>query len=1173
MGWDNPPVPWREFERRLSWGKAGDGSGEGEGAEGHKGDKGDKGSLARRRIEPALAEEVIPWAELHCHSSYSFLDGASDPDSLIKAAAALGLSAIAITDHDGMYGVPQFAQAATRFRMREAAVDRTGDGQAVGDGDSDGGYGARDVRTVFGAELSLTRGLGRTGVPDPEGNHLLVLARDPDGYRRLCQVISAAQLAGGEKGRPDYDLDELARAHGGHWVVLTGCRKSAVPAALASGGASGGRPGAERALRALTDMFGRENVMVELIGHDQPADDERNDALFELAKGFGLDVVATNNVHYATPADARLAQVLAAIRARSSLDEMDGWLAASSSAYLRSGKEMMRRLRRYPGVFERTVELGRQCAFDFKVIAPKLPDFAVPEGETEMSHLRKLVAEKAPDRYGDPGAERIPGAYRQISHELDVIEQLGFAGYFLIVHDIVRFCDEKGLACQGRGSAANSAVCYALGITSVDPVQHGLLFERFLSTGRDGPPDIDLDIEHHRREDAIQYVYDTYGRDRAAQVANVIAYRPRMAIRDAGRALGYSPEQQNAWSKQVGPRQYKAGQPVPPDAGVPDQVLELAERMQRLPRHLGIHSGGMVICDRPVGEVCPVEWARMPNRSVLQWDKDDCAYAGLVKFDLLGLGMLTALRDCFELVAEHHGVRWGLHSIPQEDPGVYEMLCAADTVGVFQVESRAQMATLPRLRPREFYDLVVEVALIRPGPIQGGSVHPYMRRRHGDEPPYLPHPLMEQALGKTLGVPLFQEQMMQIAIDCAGFSPSEADRLRQAMSSKRAPERIEELHSRLLDGMGERGIPLDVAQDIYEKILAFSNYGFPESHAISFAYLVYASAWLKCYYPAAFSAALLRAQPMGFYSPASLISDVRRHGVEIRGVDVNASGVLATLEPRFTVKDLPGPVARGEELSPGAGVEGAGAEGAGAEADVPAGGKPVPQQPAIRVGLAEVRNLGKNPAAAIVAGQPYADLEDFARRTSLSRQALEALATAGAFGCFGLSRRAALWAAGAAASVRGGHLPGTTIGMKAPPLEEMSPAEVTFADMWATGTYGAVHPIEHIRPMLAEHGVMHAAGLVDAANGAIISVGGLVTHRQQPGTARGVVFLSLEDETGMANIICPPDVWQRHRRIGVTASALVITGRVERLDGAVSLLATSLRKLRVVAAARSRDFR
>jgi len=728
------------------------------------------------------------------------------------------------------------------------------------------------------------------------------------------------------------------------------------------------------------------------------------------------------------------------------------------------------------------------------------------------------------------------------------------------VNDIVEFCDGKGILCQGRGSAANSAVCYALGITSVDPVQHGLLFERFLSTGRDGPPDIDLDIEHHRREDVIQYVYGRYGRGKAAQVANVIAYRPRMAIRDAGRALGYSPEQQNEWSKQVGPRSYAAGQPVPPDAGVPEPVIELAERMQKLPRHLGIHSGGMVICDRPVGEVCPVEWARMPNRSVLQWDKDDCAYAGLVKFDLLGLGMLTALRDCFELVAEHHAVRWDLHSIPQEDAGVYDMLCEADTVGVFQVESRAQMATLPRLRPREFYDLVVEVALIRPGPIQGGSVHPYMRRRRGDEVADLPHESMRQALGKTLGVPLFQEQMMQIAIDCAGFSPAEADRLRQAMSSKRAPERIEELRARLLGGMGERGIPPEVAEDIYEKILAFSSYGFPESHAISFAYLVYASAWLKCYYPAAFTAALLRAQPMGFYSPASLISDVRRHGVQVRGADVNASGVLAVLEnPADPDKGTTGfngsrpPVAIKEP--------------------VPSGGKPVAHQPAIRIGLSEVRNLGKDAATAVVAGQPYADLEDFARRTTLSVPALEALATAGAFGCFGLSRREALWAAGAAGSITDGQLPGTTIGMKAPVLTPMTPAEETFADMWATGTYGATHPIEHIRDGLAERGVSPASELRNARDGDRVTVGGLVTHRQQPGTARGVVFLSLEDETGMANVICPPDVWQRYRKIGVNASALMVVGRVERLDGAVSLLATELRKLRVVAAARSRDFR
>jgi error-prone DNA polymerase len=814
-------------------------------------------------------------------------------------------------------------------------------------------------------------------------------------------------------------------------------------------------------------------------------------------------------------------------------------------------------------VLERTVELAADCAFDFHVIAPNLPDFPLPDGKSEATALRELVDRKAPGRYGQPDAERVPGAYKQIERELGVIEKLGFPGYFLIVHDIVEFCEQKGILCQGRGSAANSAVCYAIGITSVDPVQHGLLFERFLSSGRDGPPDIDLDIEHRRREEVIQYVYGRYGRDRAAQVANVISYRPRMALRDAGRALGYRPEQQDQWARQVGPRRYGAGQPIPADAEVPEAVVRLAGQMQRLPRHLGIHSGGMVICDRPVGEVCPVEWARMPGRTVLQWDKDDCAYAGLVKFDLLGLGMLSALRDCFGLVAEHHGQRWNLQSIPQEDPGVYAMLCAADTVGVFQVESRAQMATLPRLRPEKFYDLVIEVALIRPGPIQGGSVHPYMRRKRGEETPDLPHESMRHALGKTLGVPLFQEQMMQIAIDCAGFSPTEADKLRQAMSSKRAPERIEDLRQRLLDGMAARDIRPAVAEDIYGKILAFSSYGFPESHAISFAYLVYASAWLKRRYPAAFTAALLRNQPMGFYSPASLISDARRHGVQVNGVDINASAVLATLESQ---KISPTPIFNGDSAAgPAAAADPAG------EPSRPgtAGG---PAQPPIRLGLSDVRNLGSAAAAAIVAGQPYADLEDFARRTALPAPALEALATAGAFGCFGVGRREALWAAGAAATIRHGQLPGTTPGMAAPPLPAMTAAEETFADLWATGTFGT-HPIEHIREMLTERAAIGADALRTARNGAAVLVAGLVTHRQQPGTARGVVFLSLEDETGMANVICPPAVWERHRRVAMDANALLVHGRVERLDGAVSLLATRLQRLKVVAAARSRDFR
>jgi error-prone DNA polymerase len=1110
MGWDNPPVPWPELERRLSWGTR---HRPGEAAASRAGSRRPPGTARPRRRAPGS------WAELHCHTCYSFLDGASTPAELAAEAMRLGLEALAITDHNGMYGVPQYAQAAARLRQDTGAA----------------------LGTVFGAELTLGNPPDRAGEPDPAGRHLLVLARDPEGYRRLCGVISAAHLAGGQKGRPAYDEDALAAAHGGHWVILTGCRKGAVPAALAAAG-----PGAAAAeLAGLAARFGAENVAVELTHHGLPNDDERNDILFALAQAAGVATVATGNVHYARPHDARLAQVLSAIRARRSLDEMDGWLAASSGTYLRPAVEMIPRLARYPGVAGNTVGLARDCAFDFRAVAPRLPDFPVPGGHTEDSWLRALVARTAPERYGSPETERVPGAYAQLARELDVIGLLGFPGYFLIVHDIVTFCRDHGILCQGRGSAANSAVCYALGITSVDPVRHGLLFERFLSAGRDGPPDIDLDIEHRRREEVIQYVYQAYGRANAAQVANVISYRPRLALRDAGRALGHPPARLDEWAAQVGPRQYDAGQPVPAEAGAPAAVAALAGRMQRLPRHLGIHSGGMVICDRPVGEVCPVEWARMPGRTVLQWDKDDCASAGLVKIDLLGLGMLSALRDCFELVEAYHGQRWDLASIPQDDPGVYDMLCAADTVGVFQVESRAQMATLPRLRPRTFYDLVVEVALIRPGPIQGGSVHPYIRRRRGDEPPHLPHPSMRRALGKTLGVPLFQEQMMQLAIDCAGFSAADADRLRQAMSAKRAPDRIEELRGQLLAGMAARGISAGEAEDIYAKILAFSSYGFPESHAISFAHLVYASAWLKCYYPAAFTAALLRNQPMGFYSPASLIGDARRHGVQIRGVSVNDSGPQATLEHA------------GRPASP---------------AGPPSGGAPVPGQPAIRLGLADVRHLGAAAAAAIAAGQTYAGIEDLARRCPLGTPALEALATAGAMDCLGLGRREALWAAGAAAAIRDGQLPGVIPGLTAPPLPAMTPAEETFADLWATGT-SAAHPITHIRGSLAGRGAVPLSALRTTRDGTSMLVGGLVTHRQQPPTAGGVVFLNLEDESGMANVICPPQVWQRHRRLACQASALLVHGRVERLDGAVSLRATRLTRLAVVAAARSRDFR
>ena len=699
-----------------------------------------------------------------------------------------------------------------------------------------------------------------------------MLARGPEGYRRLSRQLAAAHLAGGEKGKLRYDFDALTEAAGGHWHILTGCRKGHVRQALSEGGPDA----AGRALADLVDRFGADRVSIELTHHGQPLDDERNAALAGLAPRFGVGVVATTAAHFAHPSRGRLAMAMGAIRARQSLDAAAGWLAPLGGSHLRSGEEMARLFAQRPEVVTAAAELGEQCAFGLALIAPQLPPFDVPDGHTEDSWLRQLVMAGARDRYGPPSGA--PRAYAQIEHELKVIAQLTFPGYFLVVHDIARFCRDNNILCQGRGSAANSAVCYALGVTAVDPVANELLFERFLSPARDGPPDIDMDIESDQREKVIQYVYDKYGRDYAAQVANVITYRGRIAVRDMARALGFSQGQQDAWSKQISHWNGLADSPDIED--IPPQVIDLATQIQNLPRHMGIHSGGMVICDRPIADVCPVEWARMENRSVLQWDKDDCAAIGLVKFDLLGLGMLSALHYANDLLAEHKGIEVDLARLDLSEPAVYEMLQRADSVGVFQVESRAQMATLPRLKPRVFYDLVVEVALIRPGPIQGGSVHPYIRRRNGLDPVVYDHPSMEPALRKTLGVPLFQEQLMQLAVDCAGFSAAEADQLRRAMGSKRSTERMQRLRGRFYDGMRElHGATDEVIDRTYEKLEAFANFGFPESHALSFASLVFYSSWFKLHHPAAFCAALLRAQPMGFYSPQSLVADARRHGV------------------------------------------------------------------------------------------------------------------------------------------------------------------------------------------------------------------------------------------------------------------------------------------------------
>jgi error-prone DNA polymerase len=1111
LSFHNPRMPWSKLEGTLT------------GKHLHvvdplavDGDGGDSPAWSRKRQPyqaPALlrAPSRDRYAELHCHTNFSFLDGASHPEELAEEAARLGLTGLAVTDHDGFYGVVRFSQAA-----RELGLP-----------------------TIFGAELSLDLAKPQNGEADPEGRHLLALAHGPEGYARLARTISRGQLDGEEKGKPAYgDLEDVAAVLRDHVLVLTGCRKGSVPRALASGG----MPAAAYELDRLVGLFGRSNVVVELTAHGDPYDDDRNDALYELARSRRLEVVATNNVHYATPSRRRLATALAAVRARRSLDDMDGWLPAAGTAHLRSGAEMRRRFAAYPGAVENAAMFGDDLAFDLHLVAPKLPDFDIPPGHTEMSWLRELTMRGARERYGPPQAH--PRAYAQIEHELKMIAELNFPGYFLVVYDIVKFCRDADIYCQGRGSAANSAVCYALRITNVDAVAYDLLFERFLAPERDGPPDIDVDIESDRREEVIQYVYRRYGREYTAQVANVISYRPRSAVRDMAKAFGFSPGQQDAWSKQID----RWGSVASVDVEeIPEQVVAFANQVQNFPRHLGIHSGGMVICDRPIIEVCPVEWGRMPGRTVLQWDKDDCAAIELVKFDLLGLGMLSALHYAYDMISSDLDIS----TMRLDDPEVYAMLCRADSVGVFQVESRAQMATLPRLKPREFYDLVVEVALIRPGPIQGGSVHPFIRRKNGCEEVTYPHPLMRNALEKTLGVPLFQEQLMQLAIDVAGFDPAEADQLRRAMGSKRSVEKMERIKSRLYAGMAARGITGELADDLFQKLSAFASYGFPESHAMSFAYLVYASSWLKRYHPAAFCAALLNAQPMGFYSPQSLVDDARRHGVEVRRPDINLSDAAAVLESTAQTRwgSAPGEPPHAWGL----------------------GG------PAVRMGLSSVRTLGDDLAKVIEqerrAHGPYRDLADLARRTGCSTAHLEALATADAFAGFGLSRREALWAAGAAAQDKPDRLPGTVTGTTAPTLPGMADVDKLVADVWATGLSPDAHPAQFIRAELDRAGALPIARLGRVEAGTRIRVGGIVTHRQRPATAGGVTFINLEDETGMLNVTCSPGLWQRYKRVARSSAALIVRGRLEKSEGVLNLVADRLEAVTPPISPASRDFR
>ncbi|MCS5720390.1 error-prone DNA polymerase [Herbiconiux sp. CPCC 203407] len=1161
MGFNNPPVPWSELENALS-DRRRPGS--------PPADGGDSPAWSTKRLpyDPGLlppvereAGPLVPYAELHAHSNFSFLDGASSPEELIEEATRLRLHALALTDHDGLYGIVRFAEAAEKH----------------------------ELATVFGAELSLDLSGPQNGSPDPEGSHLLVLARRQEGYHRLAGAITSAQLApGAEKGRPLYDLEELAGHADGHWAVLTGCRKGPVRQALDDTGEDGAAAEIDR----LVALFGRENVLVELSDRGDPRDSTRNDALAAIAGRQGLATIATGNVHYAAPGRHRLAQALAAVRARRSLDELDGWLPASPHLHLRSGAEMATRFGRFTGAVERTVEVADDLSFRLRTAKPNLPRQEVPEGHTPMSWLRRLVQGAIPEKYPRASEDDLA----RIDKELGVIELKDFPGYFLIVYDIVREARSRGILCQGRGSAANSAVCYLLGITAVDAIARQLPFERFLSSMRDEEPDIDVDFDSDRREEIIQYVYEKYGRRNAAQVANVITYRPKFAVRDMAKALGHSPGQQDAWSKQV---ERWGGVVESADHDIPAEVVELAEQVLKFPRHLGIHSGGMVLTDRPVGEVCPIENARMEKRTVLQWDKDDCAWMGLVKFDLLGLGMLSALQYTIDLVKESTGTEWSLENIPKEEEGVYDMLCRADSIGVFQVESRAQMGTLPRLQPRRFYDLVVEIALIRPGPIQGGAVHPYIRRKLGlEEVTYL-HPKLKPVLERTLGVPLFQEQLMQMAMAVGDCSAEDADLLRRAMGSKRGLEKISSLREKLYSGMAGNGIVGDDADLIYRKIEAFANFGFAESHSTSFALLVYASSWFKLHYPAAFLAALLRAQPMGFYSPQTLTADARRHGVEVRRPDIQRSGVQAGLEPLLLAHGAPDasvePGARGATGTSGTlGATGSPLDETGLDGCV-LEPPPVPNvfdrskpdrsaehrrdgRLAVRLGLAEVTSIGETLATRIVTEReergPYLSMADLSRRVGLTTPQLEALATAGAFEPLGLTKREALWEAGNASQERPEYLPGTFVSVQPPLLPMLSAEEQVVYDLWATGISPEGHPLQHVRAQLRQRGALSVADLATAEPGRRIEVGGVVTHRQRPATASGITFMNIEDETGLLNVICGVGVWTRYRRVARESPALIVRGLLERTkEGITNLVADRFEPLTLSAKTNSRDFR
>lgn len=1019
----------------------------------------------------------IPYVPLTCKSHYSFLEGASAPVALFRRARAMGLPALGLCDRDGVYG-------AVRGHM---AAKETG------------------LHLLVGAEVTLT-----------DNTCLHLLACDRPGYGNLCRLLSAGRKRS-PKGQSQVAIEEVVERSGGLLALWHDVG-----------------PQAEARVRLLRDSMD-DRVYALLRRHEVAAEFKHEFELRQLASRFGLRTVASNEVLYHRRSRRPLQDVLTCIRHGCTLQSAGRRLKPNAQYGLLTSAEMEQRFHDDPMSVKRTLEVAERCRFSFDEIRYRYPVENLSEGMTCTQTLATLTEEGLRRRYPKGVAAKVRA---QVDKELSLIRELEYDGYFLTMFEIVRYCREVGILCQGRGSAANSAVCFALGITAVDPVRMGLLFERFLSRERNEPPDIDLDIEHDRREEVIQHVYEKYGRRHAAMVANFIRYRTRSAVREVGKVLGFSETELERLAKKLPKFDYH-GEGMK-DVGLDPQnrqhrcLLQLVDQLQDSPRHLSIHPGGFLLGHEPVDTLVPIESASMENRTVIQWDKNDVEDLGLFKVDLLGLGALNVVHRSFDLVRQHHKKEWSLATIPPADEPTFEQIRRADTIGVFQIESRAQMSMLPRLKPRNYYDLVIQISIIRPGPITGGMVHPYLRRRNGEEAFTYPHPSLEPVLKKTLGVPLFQEQVMQLAIVAADYTPGEADQLRRDMAAWKQKGKIEQHRERFLRRMCAKGIPDEFAERVFEQIRGFGEYGFPESHAASFALIAYATSWLKHHYPAAFLCALLNAQPMGFYSPSTLVEDGRRHGIDVKPVDVCMSEWDCTLE--------------GEE-----------------------------DRPSVRVGLRYVKGFHAAGGDALIHARmtmPFRNVQDLRNRSRLAKASVARLAEAGALRTLEQgNRREALWGA---YGVEDQPLPLIAAEARVH-FAPLNPMEEVQLDLQTSGHSTRGHPLESLRPRMQEVGLPDAIGVASMPHGSPTHYAGVVICRQRPGTAKRVMFVTLEDETGFVNLVVWERVLKEYKLLATTQSFLGVSGKVQKESNVVHIVVEKMwvpdLQLEREVVARSRDFR